>query len=318
MSDRARIEQLSNKLKAISPQFYDFAQSQIAKYKTPEEQQRLQSIVQGWQQSGLIRLADFTASILDLLLIPFFVYYFLAEYGAMRAQIDRLIPPRYRSVTSSLIIKINFVFSSYVRSQLLIALAMGLMYSLGFALFSVPLALTLGLFSGLLNFVPYLGTLTGLTLSLSFVALDNAGPGRLIGVLLVFVIVQSIEGYYLTPKLLGGSLHLHPLWVLTGLMVGGNLFGLLGIILAVPAIAISKVVLEFLRGIYEQSNFYRRAGLNLLTDQGEPVDLLTSPEAKNLIIEEAYPSRPRRAVITTGELKSRIRDEQVIVNEEDR
>jgi predicted PurR-regulated permease PerM len=129
----------------------------------------------------------------------------------------------------------------------------------------VPLALTIGMISGFLNFVPYLGTLTGLVLAVSFTALDGAGPGRLIGVLMVFVIVQSTEGYYLTPKLLGESLNLHPLVVLLGLVIGGNLFGLLGIILAVPVIAAAKVILRFLEeDIYQQSDFYRHDAPELL------------------------------------------------------
>src|SRR5919108_5516572 len=115
----------------------------------------------------------------------------------MRARVERLIPPRYRAITSNLIGQISNVLSSYVRSQLLIGLVMGLLYSLGFAILGVPLAITVGMLAGLLNFIPYLGTLIGLVLSILFLALDYAGIGRFLGVLGVFAIVQSIEGYYL-------------------------------------------------------------------------------------------------------------------------
>jgi predicted PurR-regulated permease PerM len=242
-----------------------------------------------WLQKGLFSLVDVTASLLDLLLIPFFVYYLLADYSAMRTHLDRLIPPRHRAVASTLISRINFVISSYVRNQLVIALVMGVLYAIGFAVARVPLALSIGLLSGLLNFIPYLGTLTGLTLSLSFVALDGGGIARILGVLAVFIIVQSLEGYYLTPKLLGGSLDLHPMWVLVGLMIGGSLFGILGIILAVPVIAIAKVALDFLEELYQQSDFYRDSGLELLAEQ-------------------SLSDRPRRTIITTSELRSRIED----------
>jgi hypothetical protein len=93
----------------------------------------------------------------------------------------------------------------------------------------------------------------------------------------------------LTPKLLGGRLDLHPMWVLIGLMIGGSLFGILGIILAVPVIAIAKVALDFLEDLYQQSNFYRSSGLELL-------------------VEQSLSDRPRRTIVTTGELKSRIKD----------
>jgi predicted PurR-regulated permease PerM len=308
VSDYSRAKPLLAKIEQISPQFYHFINPYIVKIMKPEEQARLYQLVEGWLQSGLFRLVDVTTSILDLLLIPFFVYYLLADYASMRARVDRLIPPRYRTLTSALISQVNQVLSSYVRSQLLIALVMGLLYSFGFLILQVPLAITVGMLSGLLNFVPYLGTLTGLGLSLSFAALDGAGIGRLAGVILVFIVVQSFEGYFLTPKLLGSRLHLHPLWVLVGLMIGGNLFGLVGIILAVPVIAISKVVFNFLEELYRQSEFYRRAGLNLLTDQGQPVDLVTASESSNLIIEETQPQHPRKVIITTGELRSRIRE----------
>ncbi|MCI0388619.1 MAG: AI-2E family transporter [Acidobacteria bacterium] len=306
ISERSRLDPLLSKFRQISPQFYQFAKPYFDSFMNSIEPGRLLNLAAGWLQSGLFRLVDLTASILDLLLIPFFVYYLLVDYRAMRARIDRLIPPRYHSVTSDLIGQINRVLSSYVLNQLLIGLIMGGMYSVGFFSLRVPMAVTLGMLSGLLNFVPYLGTLTGLAFSLAFVALDGAGFGRISGVILVFIIVQSVEGYYLTPKLLGSRLHIHPLWVLAGLVIGGNLFGLVGIILAVPVIAIAKVVFGFLEKIYQQSNFYRRAGLSLLTDQGQPVDLVT-PSDSSIILEETQPQRSRR-VVTTGELRSRIRD----------
>jgi predicted PurR-regulated permease PerM len=247
------------------------------------------------------------------LLIPFFVYYLLSDYRAMRARLDRLIPPRHRALATEILGQINRVMSSYVRSRLLIALAMGLLYAIGFAILRVPLALTLGLLSGVLNFVPYLGTLTGLVLALSFTALDGAGAWRLAGVLAVFAIVQSAEGYYLTPKLLGSRLQLHPLWVLVALVIGGNLCGLLGIILAVPAIAMAKVVFSFLEDAYERSNFYRRAGHELLSDEGRPIELITTAEltlAANVPSEEPPPERRPRVILTTGELRTRLRESE--------
>jgi predicted PurR-regulated permease PerM len=289
LGDKERVESLRQKVRQISPPVYDFLESKVKKPGDSDLPERVFGMASQWLQKGLFSLVDVTASLLDLLLIPFFVYYLLADYSAMRAHLDRLIPPRHRAVASTLISRINFVISSYVRNQLVIALVMGVLYSIGFAVASVPLALSIGLLSGLLNFIPYLGTLTGLTLSLSFVALDGGGIARILGVLAVFIIVQSVEGYYLTPKLLGGSLDLHPMWVLVGLMISGSLFGILGIILAVPVIAIAKVALDFLEELYQQSIFYRGSGLELLAEQ-------------------SLSDRPRRTIITTSELRSRIAD----------
>ncbi len=305
--DQARKEALFLKIKQVNPQLSELIEKQVTNYSIKPES--ILSWVGKWLQTGLFKLVDLTASILDLLLIPFFIYYLLADYRGMRDRIDRLIPPRFRTATTDLMGQINNVLSSYVRNQLLIALAMGAMYSVGFMILRVPLGFTIGMLSGLLNFVPYLGTLIGLGLSIFFVALDGAGFGRITGVLIVFTIVQSVEGYYLTPKLLGSRLNLHPMWVLVGLVIGGNLFGLLGIILAVPVIAITKVVLGILEEIYQESGFYRRTGATLLTGEGRLVGLSESGSpTTGLIVQEEITDRPRRTIITTSELKSRIRD----------
>jgi len=288
VGDKARVNALLEKIKTISPPAHEFLKSKIEGHGDSDLFERVFSLAGDWLQRGLFKIVDVTTSLLDLLLIPFFVYYLLADYRAMRARLDLLIPPRHRAVAATLISRFNFVISSYVRNQLVIALVMGVLYSIGFAIARVPLALSIGMLSGLLNFIPYLGTLTGLTLSLSFVALAGGGLAHILGVVVVFIIVQSVEGYYLTPKLLGGSLDLHPMWVLVGLMIGGSLFGILGIILAVPVIAIAKVALDFLEELYQQSNFYRSSGLELLTEQG-------------------LSDRPRRTIITVSELRSRIK-----------
>jgi predicted PurR-regulated permease PerM len=305
LSNTSRLDDLLEKIKGLSPQFYQFARPNFDEFMKTIEPDRILSFAFSWLQSGLFRLVNLTTSLVDLMLIPFLVYYFLADYGAMRTRVERLIPPRYRAITSDLIGQISNVLSSYVRSQLLIGLVMGLLYSLGFAILGVPLAITVGMLAGMLNFIPYLGTLSGLVLSLLFLALDNAGIGRFLGALGVFAIVQTIEGYYLTPKLIGGRLHIHPLWVLTGLLIGGNLFGLVGIILAVPVIAIAKVLLAFIEDIYQQSYFYRRSGLDLLTDQGQPVHSLLNSESSDLL-QEDQPQQSRRTIITTAELRSRV------------
>lgn len=314
LQDNDRLDQLLTRIKQINPQLSDLVKEQIQKSGGNIDVGKIAAWVGRWLQTGLFKLVDLTASILDLLLIPFFIYYLLADYRDMRDRIDRLIPPRFRSVTTDLMAQINEVLSSYVRNQLLIAVAMGAMYSAGFMALRVPLGFTIGMLSGLLNFVPYLGTLIGFGLSLFFVMLDGAGVGRISGVLIVFAVVQSVEGYYLTPKLLGSRLNLHPMWVLVGLVIGGNLFGLLGIILAVPVIAVAKVVMGVLEEIYQDSNFYRRTGATLLTGQGRIVQLSESgshtTHSGNLISTEEISDRPRRTIITTSELKSRIRDEK--------
>lgn len=308
LGDQARVDGALQRIKQTSPMLYQYADQAAGSFRDPARQAAFRELVTGWMQGGLFGLINLTTSILDLLLTPFFVFYLLSDYRKILAWMERVIPPRHRSVASDLIGQMSRVLSSYVRFQMLISLTMGGLYAIGFAIFRVPLGTTVGLFAGLLNFIPYLGTLTGLILSLVFVLLDGAGLIRVVGVLGVFVAVQMLEGYYLTPKLLGGSLNLHPMWVLLALMIGGNLFGLLGIIIAVPIIATGKVLFTFLESVYQASSFYRRSGSDLLTLEGEPVELSTpggevSDAAGSIITTESY-AQPR-VVITTGELRSR-------------
>jgi predicted PurR-regulated permease PerM len=305
-SDPARIDIMLSKLQHMSPVLYEYLKGMIDQLKDPARQAQLREQSVGWLRSGLFRIVNITAPAVDMVLVPFFVYYILKEYRGMRAKIDRLVPPRHRPVVDRLLREVNQVLSSYARNQLFIALAMGCLYALGFAILRVPLALTIGLLSGLLNFVPYLGTVTGLILSLTFVALDGAENWRLLGVVGVFAVVQTIEGYFLTPRLLGSRLNLHPLWVLVGVVVGGNLFGLLGVILAIPVLATCKVVLSFLEETYQKSSFYQRASRDLVTEGGSPVALATPYDAlPGAISVSEEPERPRRVIVTTTELRSR-------------
>jgi predicted PurR-regulated permease PerM len=305
-SDPTRIQILLAKLQHFSPPLYEYLSAMIDELKDPARQAQLRETSVGWLRSGLFRVVNITAPALDMVLVPFFVYYLLKGYRGIRGMIDRLVPPRHRPVVDRLLREINQVLSAYVRNQLLIALVMGCLYALGFAILRVPLALTIGLLSGLLNFVPYLGTVTGLVLSLTFVALDGAETWRLLGVLGVFALVQTIEGYVLTPRLLGSRLNLHPLWVLVAVVISGNLFGLLGVILAIPVLAACKVVLSFVEENYQQSSFYQRASRNLVTEGGTPVALATSYDVvPGAVVLAEEPERSRRVILTTTELRSR-------------
>jgi hypothetical protein len=125
--------------------------------------------------------------------------------------------------------------------------------------------------AGFLNTIPYVGTVFGIILATSFTLAAGAGFWRVGGVLGVFVAVQMIEGYFLTPRILGGRMSLHPMAVFLGMLIGGKLFGFLGIVLAVPTIAVAKVFLMFLRELYKQSYFYHAGDL---TAHGTPSEHL--------------------------------------------
>ena len=222
-----------------------------------------------WLAGALTGVLSTAAASLDLLLVPFFVFYILVDFATWRASFDELIPPRFRDTFQCLFDGVGRILESYVTGQLLVACIMAGLYAIGFWLLSVPAWGGIALISGLLNDIPYVGTLIGILLATGFTLADGAELWRVAGVIGVFVLVQNIEGFYLTPRILGGRLQLHPMAVFLGLLIGGNLFGLLGILLAVPTIAVAKVFAKFLRELYLQSSFYRRG----ISAEGDRDDL---------------------------------------------
>jgi predicted PurR-regulated permease PerM len=307
LANRQKATPLLSKLKQVIPPVYaEYIDLLAERVEAAIRQTNLSELALNWLQSGLFQLVHLTASLFDLLLIPLFVYYLLADSRTIRTRLELLIPPRFRPQALALINQISLVMSSYVRGQLLVALLMSLLYVLGFIALRVPLALMLGLLAGLLNFIPYFGTLTGLSFSLLFLILDGAGIARLLGLIAVFAIVQGIEGYYLTPKLLGHRLNLSPLWVLVGLLIGGNLFGLIGIVLALPILAIAKVLLGFIEEIYQESDFYSRSSSTLLTGDGQPVEASSGLKATSIILLATQRDETQsRTIVTSSELASR-------------
>ncbi len=202
------------------------------------------------------------SSSLDLLLVPCFVFYILIDFGKWRTSLDELIPPRFREPFKQLFDESGRILQSYVRGQLLIGAIMAVCYGIGFFFLGIPAWAGIALIAGLLNAVPYVGTVLGVVLAGGFTLAGGGGVWDLAAVLGVFVAVQSLEGYVLTPRILGGRLNLHPMAVFLGLLIGGKLFGLLGVILAIPAIAIGNVFLKFVRELYKDSYFYHAGDIH--------------------------------------------------------
>ncbi len=239
-----------------------------------------------WFAGGLSNfLATATASF-DIFLVPFFVYYLLVDFRAWRDASEDLIPPRFRQTFSRLFDEVGRILQSYVRGQLLIAVIMGALYAIGFLPLRVPAWAGIATLAGLLNLVPYIGTLFGLVLATVFTLADGGGFWRVAGVICLFAIVQGIEGYYLTPKILGERLRLHPMAVLLGILVGGKLFGLLGIILAVPSLAVAKVFLMFLRELYKGSYFYHKGDIKPHEAPNEVLEERLAEAADNVLVEQ--------------------------------
>jgi predicted PurR-regulated permease PerM len=210
--------------------------------------------------SGIAGLVSIGSSAIGLLIVPFFVYYLLLDLEKIRRGIDERIPIRHRRASMRLFDDIGNVLRGYVRGRLLVSIGMAIFYTIGLALVGVPVPAAIGIIAGFIGIVPYLGVVTGMVLAIGFAALDGASLAQIVGIVVVFSLAQVLEDYVLTPRLIGDRLELHPLVVFIGLIVAGDLFGLLGLVMAIPVLAVIKVLIHFLDDLYRSSDFFLDEG----------------------------------------------------------
>ena len=203
---------------------------------------------------GGVALIGLTA---NLLLAPVVMFYLLLDWRELLRRLDNAIPRPWRSKAVAMAKDIDNVLSQFLRGQILVMLALAIYYSVALSIAGLPSALAIGLLTGLLIFVPYLGFAIGLILALLVATLQFTGLAPIVGVLIVFGIGQVLEGFLLTPFLVGNRIGLHPLAIIFALMAFGQLFGFFGILLALPASAVLLVGLRELRALYLASRFYQ-------------------------------------------------------------
>ncbi|MBI5007888.1 MAG: AI-2E family transporter [Nitrosomonadales bacterium] len=195
--------------------------------------------------------------LLNLLLIPLVMFYLLRDWPQLLARVEGMIPRRWHAKTLEITGEIDVVLAEFLRGQLSVMLLMSLFYALALMLTGMQFALPIGIVSGMLVFVPYLGAILGLVLA-TLVALTHFDSFA--GVLVVwgiFAAGQMLEGMVVTPKLVGDRIGLHPLGVIFALLAFGQLFGFFGVLLALPISAMLLVGLRHLQGWYLSSPFYR-------------------------------------------------------------
>ncbi|HRH46249.1 MAG TPA: AI-2E family transporter, partial [Pyrinomonadaceae bacterium] len=226
------------------------------------------------------------SSSLDIFLIPFFVFYILIDFPKWRDSLEGLIPPRFRDPFTLLFNESGRILESFIRGQITIGMLMAVLYAIGFWLLGVPAWAGIALIAGLLNSIPYVGTVLGIILACGFTFSDGGGIGNTLAVLGIFAVVQTIEGYILTPRIIGARLNLHPMAVFLGLLIGGKLFGLLGIVLAIPALAIGKVFLKFFRELYQASYFYHDGEVHPMEVPSEKIEDRLVEAAETVLAEQ--------------------------------
>ncbi|MDH3620632.1 MAG: AI-2E family transporter [Gammaproteobacteria bacterium] len=185
------------------------------------------------------------AAVLSLFLIPIITFYLLRDWDSITAHLAALVPESQRETILQLARESDEVLSAFLRGQILVMLALAFIYSLGLSLVGVKFAIAIGVVSGLVSFVPYLGFVFGIGIAGLTVALEPNPLWHLVGVIATFSIAQFIEGSVLTPKLVGDRIGLHPVIIIFAIAAGGQLFGFFGILLALPAAAVISVLVRF-------------------------------------------------------------------------
>ncbi len=206
---------------------------------------------------GVISNGFALVNVLSLLLIsPVVAFYMLRDWPTFTGKLLDLVPLKHRTEVTDGLQQINRIISGYLRGQALVCLALGSFYSCGLWLVGLNLGLLVGFLAGIISFIPYVGSISGFLMAMILVITQYGTWPKIAAVIAVFAVGQFIEGNFLTPKLVGENIGLHPVWVMFALLAGGVLLGLLGMIIAVPAAAIIGVLLRYLIASYKHSPLY--------------------------------------------------------------
>ena len=184
------------------------------------------------------------ANLVSLLISPVLAFYFLRDHQAMRGRSLQYVPAQYRGEVQRIMKEINQALNGFFRGQILVSLFVGLFIYGGLLLLGIPYALFIGFLAGIFDIIPYFGPVLGFVPAATFALLKS--PLTVVWVLLLFVAANQIENGVISPKIIGDRVGLHPLVVILALFIGGDLMGLVGMLLAVPVAAILRVILDYL------------------------------------------------------------------------
>jgi len=242
----------------------------IAEFLThlsPDDATRLREAAGNYAGSAVTWLAEIIqrmvksgaaiANILSIVAItPIVAFYMMRDWQAITGRIDDLLPCQQADTIRGLLRQMDQSIAGFVRGQSLVCLFLGGFYALGLSVVGLNFGFVIGAIAGFLSFVPYVGTIFGIisSLCLAFFQFDTAS--QILPILGVFTIGQVLEGYVLTPKLVGESIGLNAVWVIFALMAGASLFGFVGLLVAVPVAAILAVLIRFFILRYKDSPLY--------------------------------------------------------------
>ena len=223
------------------------------KYLNANYEEALSQLVSSLKLGSSVALAI----VGNALLVPVALYYLLMDWDKFIARLVSMVPPSMRSTVDGLTDEADMVLGQYLRGQLLVMLIMAIFYAIGLSLFGLDLALPIGVFTGLAMFIPYVGFGIGLVLAILAGLLQFASLKALVMVAVVYGIGQLVESFYFTPRFVGERIGLHPLAVIFALLAFGQVFGFVGVLIALPASAVLLVAMRRIMLRYMSSKLYQ-------------------------------------------------------------
>ena len=224
--------------------------------------ERATQLLDGFAKQMFGALVSSAASLINLavlfLVVPVVAVYMLLDWDRMIAHLKGLLPRDHEGTICMLASEIDRTLAAFIRGMGSVSLILGSYYALGLWAIGLDFGLAIGAFAGLVTFIPYLGAIIGGGLALGFGVFEFWGDwSKLWFVAGIFISGQIIEGNFLTPKLVGTSIGLHPVWLLFALSIFGGLFGFVGLLIALPVAASVGVLVRFFTGEYQKSRLYK-------------------------------------------------------------
>lgn len=193
---------------------------------------------------AIVGMGTWLGQLLNLILIPVLTFYFLLDYHRVRETLLGFVPKKYKALASFYLWRSNRIVGGYIRGQLIVCILVGIFTWLGLFLFSIPYSILIGIVTGILNVIPYLGLYVSLGLALLSSFFTPAPHISALKILLVFAIVQGVEAYIVSPKIIGDRVGLHPVAVIFAIFIFSHFLGLWGLLIAVPCAALIKFLLD--------------------------------------------------------------------------
>lgn len=193
-------------------------------------------------QFSLSAIFSFASTVIELIVVPFITFYMMKKGRTFSNKFAELFPERYHAHIKNLFKEIHFVLKAYIHGQLLLSVLMAFLVFIGMWIMDIPYPLVIGLLAGVVEVVPIIGPIIGAVPPILLGLLQ--GSSVMIQVIIFYVVVQQLDSHFIMPKLMGSIIEVHPVAIIAGVLIGGSLKGILGMMIAVPAVAVLQILLR--------------------------------------------------------------------------